>query len=161
MAWRAPTSQEATDAFYPGYAEAMTRIGRERGWPGMTRAAFDAGLSPRGHLLIGSPAEVVDKILFQHEHLRHDRFLMQMAVGPVPTAALMRSIELFGTKVAPEIRRALPKSARVAAEHRRRHRPRRSSMKASSWPGAMARRIRRASLMAFSIDSSLARKVLP
>jgi probable LLM family oxidoreductase len=110
----APTSQEAADAFYPGYAEAMSRIGRERGWSGMTRDAFAAGTGPRGHLLVGSPAEVVDKILAQHEHFGHDRFLMQMAVGPVPTTALMRSIELFGTKVAPEVRRALSRAVPAA-----------------------------------------------
>jgi len=98
------TSQEAADDFFPGYAHAMTRIGRERGWPPTTRQQFDAAIGPRGHLLVGSPQQVVDKIMSQRGYFHHDRFLMQMGVGPIPQAKLMRSIELFATKVAPAIR---------------------------------------------------------
>jgi alkanesulfonate monooxygenase SsuD/methylene tetrahydromethanopterin reductase-like flavin-dependent oxidoreductase (luciferase family) len=85
----------------------MTRIGRERGWPPTTRAQFDALRSPRGALLVGSPREVTDKILFQHRLFGHDRFLMQMSVGTLPHAQVMRSIELLGTEVAPAVRQAL------------------------------------------------------
>jgi alkanesulfonate monooxygenase SsuD/methylene tetrahydromethanopterin reductase-like flavin-dependent oxidoreductase (luciferase family) len=85
----------------------MTSVGRERGWPPTTREHFDAGRSPRGHLAVGSPQEVVEKILRQHEALGHQRYLMQMSVGTLPHAKLMRSIELLGTKVAPEVRKAL------------------------------------------------------
>jgi probable LLM family oxidoreductase len=103
----AATSQQASDAFFPGYAEVMSRIGRERGWPPTTRMEFDASRHLRGANFVGSPAEIVDKILFQHEIFGHDRFLMQMTVGPTPHAAVLESIELFGTHVAPQVRKAV------------------------------------------------------
>ncbi|MEN8373979.1 MAG: LLM class flavin-dependent oxidoreductase [Gemmatimonadota bacterium] len=106
----APTSQGARDAFFEPYAEIMTRIGRERGWPPLARAQFDAGCGPRGHLFVGSPQEVVDKILFQHEIFGHQRFLMQ-TVGTVPHAEVLRGIELYGTEVAPAVRKALSSAA--------------------------------------------------
>ena len=108
----ADTSQAAADTFFPPYAEVMSRIGAERGWPATTRQDFEASRHLRGANFVGSPQEIVDKVLFQHEIFAHDRFLMQMTVGPTPHAAVMRSIELFGTKVAPEVRR----STRLAAE---------------------------------------------
>jgi len=101
----ADTSQQAADEFYPSYAAQMSRLGQERGWPPMTRDRFDASLSLRQHLMIGSPEQVIEKILFQHERLGHQRYLMQMAVGSMPHAQTMRSIELFGTKVAPAVRK--------------------------------------------------------
>ena len=85
----------------------MSRIGRERGWPLMTRAQFDASRGPRGALLVGDPQEVAAKILFEHEIFRNDRFLMQMSVGSMPHAQIMRSIELFGTTVAEIVRKRL------------------------------------------------------
>ena len=85
----------------------MSRIGRERGWPPTTRRQFDASISPRGALLVGSPQEVIDKILFEHELFKHDRFLAQMALGAMPHDKIMRAIELFGTRVAPAIRKEL------------------------------------------------------
>jgi probable LLM family oxidoreductase len=103
----ADTSQQAADEFFPSYAAQMTHIGRERGWPPTTRAQFDAGLHLRAHLAIGSPEQVTEKILYQHEKLGHQRYLMQMSVGTMPHAQTMRSIELFGTKVAPAVRKAL------------------------------------------------------
>jgi alkanesulfonate monooxygenase SsuD/methylene tetrahydromethanopterin reductase-like flavin-dependent oxidoreductase (luciferase family) len=87
----------------------MTRIGRERGWPPFTRAQFDQGRSPRGHLMVGTPDEAVTKILAQHEVFRHDRYLMQMQVGAQPQDAILRSIELLGTVVAPRVRAELAK----------------------------------------------------
>ncbi len=102
----AATSRAARDTFYGPYSEIMTRIGRERGWPPTTRPQFDAGCEPRGHLVVGSPSEVVDKILFQHEVFGHQRFLMQ-TVGTVPHADALKGIELFGTEVAPAVRKAL------------------------------------------------------
>lgn len=101
----APTSQQARDEFYPHYAEAMNRIGRERGWPPLTRAQFDALCGPKGYLLVGSPQEVTDKILYEHELFGHQRMMLQMDTGATPHEGLMRSIELFGTKVAPEVRK--------------------------------------------------------
>lgn len=101
----AETSQQAADEFYPSYAAQMSRLGVERGWPPMTRDRFDASLGLRQHLMIGSPEQVIEKILFQHERLGHRRYLMQMSVGTMPHAQTMRSIELFGTKVAPVVRK--------------------------------------------------------
>ncbi len=106
----ADTSQAAADEFFPSYAAQMTHIGRERGWPPTTRAQFDAGLNLRAHLAVGSPEQVTEKILHQHQALGHQRYLMQMSVGTMPHAQTMRSIELFGTKVASAVRSALRKS---------------------------------------------------
>jgi probable LLM family oxidoreductase len=103
----ADTKQQAADEAFPPFAEAMSRIGRERGWPPTTRAQFDASATLRGASFIGSPNEVVEKILFQHEFFQHDRFLVQFSVGALPHKALLHSIELFGTKVAPAVRKAL------------------------------------------------------
>jgi probable LLM family oxidoreductase len=103
----ADTSKQAADEWYPSYAEVMTRIGRERGWPPATRAQFDAQRGPRGALLIGTADEVAEKIVLQHGIFRHQRFLMQFSVGTMPHAQIMRAIELFGTKVAPAVRAAL------------------------------------------------------
>jgi probable LLM family oxidoreductase len=100
----AETSQQAADEFFPSYAGMMSRIGRERGWPPMTRAQFDQLRSPRGALVVGSPAEVAEKILFQHELFGHERFLAQISVGAMPHDRVMRAIELLGTEVAPIVR---------------------------------------------------------
>ena len=105
--WVATDSRQAADAFYPAYAEVMTRIGRERGWPPATRAGFEAQRSPRGALLVGNPEEVAAKILFEHEVFGNDRFLVQMTVGPMPHAEVLRSIELFGTEVVPLVRKEI------------------------------------------------------
>ena len=107
----ADISQRAADEFFPSYAAQMSRIGRERGWPPTTRTQFNAGLPVQGHLAVGSPEQVIEKILYQHEKLGHARYLMQMSVGTMPHAQTMRSIELFGTKVAPAVRDALKKKA--------------------------------------------------
>jgi probable LLM family oxidoreductase len=104
----ADTSQRAADEFFPSYAAQMSRIGRERGWPPTSREQFDASLGLRQHLAVGSPEQVIEKILYQHEKLGHQRYLMQMSVGTMPHAQTMRSIELFGTKVAPAVRKAIP-----------------------------------------------------
>ncbi|MGH7598399.1 MAG: LLM class flavin-dependent oxidoreductase [bacterium] len=106
-AYLADTSQQAAEEFFPSYAEVMTRIGRERGWAGMTRQQFDALRSPDGALLVGSPQEVIEKILFQHEIFGHQRFLAQLTVGSMPHDKTMHAIELLGTKVAPVVRKEL------------------------------------------------------
>ena len=111
----ADTAEAATAAFYEPYAETMSRIGRERGWPGLTRAQFEAGRAPSGHLTVGTPAEAIAKILAQHAVFGHQRYLMQMRVGLMPHAAVMRSIELFGTVVAPAVRQALGEKAGAPA----------------------------------------------
>ncbi len=106
-AYVAETSQRAAREFYPGYAAMMTRIGRERGWPPMTREQFDSMRSPQGALVVGSPQEVTEKILAQHEIFGHSRFLAQMSVGTMPHGDVMRAIELLGTEVAPAVRAAV------------------------------------------------------
>jgi probable LLM family oxidoreductase len=103
----ADDSKAAADACFPNYAEAMGRIGPERGWPPMSRAQFDAGCGLHGALAVGSPDEVIEKILFQHKFFGHQRYLMQMSVGALPHDWMMRSIELLGTLVAPAVRKAL------------------------------------------------------
>jgi probable LLM family oxidoreductase len=103
----APTSQAAADLAFPPFARMMDRIGRERGWPPMSRAAFEASRQPEGANFVGSPTEVAEKILAQHAIFNHDRFLIQFSVGTLPHADVMRSIELFGTEVAPLVRREL------------------------------------------------------
>ena len=112
----AETSEAAADIFYPGYKEVMTRIGRERGWPPQTRAQFEAGRGPHGHLLVGSPDEVIEKILFQHDIFGNTRSLLQMTVGPVPHDKVLRSIELFATKVAPVVRAEVARRTAKAAK---------------------------------------------
>ncbi len=101
----APTSREAVDEAFPPFATMMDRIGRERGWPPMSRAAFEQSRTLRGANFVGTPEEVVEKILFQHEIFGHQRFLLQMTVGTMPHEKVLRSIELFGTEVAPAVRR--------------------------------------------------------
>jgi probable LLM family oxidoreductase len=105
----ADTAEAAVEAFFEPYAEVMSRVGRERGWPPLTRAQFDQGRGSRGHLMVGTPDEAIAKILAQHEVFRHDRYLMQMAVGDQPQAAILRSIELLGAVVAPRVRAELAK----------------------------------------------------
>ena len=103
-AYVAETSQQAADEFFPSYAAMMNAIGRERSWSPMTRQGFDALCSPRGALVVGSPQDVVEKILFQHEIFGHERFLAQISVGTLPHANALRAVELLGTEVAPALR---------------------------------------------------------
>ncbi|HXH88130.1 MAG TPA: LLM class flavin-dependent oxidoreductase [Gaiellaceae bacterium] len=103
--------EEAADDYFPGYAAMMNRIGRERGWPALQRQDYDALRSPRGALLVGSPEQVAEKTLFQHELFEHDRCLAQFSVGTLPHASVLRSIELFGTEVAPLVRAELGRRA--------------------------------------------------
>ena len=99
------SSQQAADVFYGPYAEVMGRIGKERGWGPMQRGQYEQMRSVHGSLLVGSPQQVIDKIAYQYELFKNTRFLAQMSVGPLPHQKLMQSIELFGTQVAPAIRK--------------------------------------------------------
>lgn len=112
----ADTSNQAGDEFFPSYTSMMNRIGKERGWAPMSRQDFDAMRSQKGSLVVGSPQEVIDKILYEYDLFKHTRFLAQMSVGTMPHDKILRSIELFGTKVAPEIRKALNPTAKIAKE---------------------------------------------
>ena len=109
-AYVAETSQRAADEFFPSYAGMMTRIGRERGWSPMTRTQFNQLTSQRGALVVGSPQQVIEKILFEHEIFGHQRFLAQISVGTMPHDQVMRAIELLGTEVAPAVRKATEQS---------------------------------------------------
>jgi alkanesulfonate monooxygenase SsuD/methylene tetrahydromethanopterin reductase-like flavin-dependent oxidoreductase (luciferase family) len=93
----------------------MDKIGRERGWPPHTRQDYNASATRRGSNFVGSPEQTVEKILYQHELFDHDRFLVQFSVGTMPHAKIMRSIELFGTEVAPAVRRELAPALIVSA----------------------------------------------
>lgn len=105
--WVSDTSQQAVQEFYPGYAEVMTRLGRERGWAPMSRDHFEVMRSKEGSLLVGSPQEVIDKILFEHELFGHTRYMAQMGVGSVDHKHVMHAIELYGNVVAPAVRKAI------------------------------------------------------
>jgi probable LLM family oxidoreductase len=105
----AETTRAAIAAFYAPYAAVMTQLGRERGWPPMTPQQFDALRAPRGSLALGSPQEVIEKLLFVHEVLGLDRILLHLSVGTMPHAEVMRAIQLLGTEVAPAVRAAVAK----------------------------------------------------
>src|SRR5260221_8759902 len=108
LGYVAATTQEAADDFFPGYARAFTDIGRERGWPAVTRAGFDAQRGPHGALLVGSPDEVVEKIIRHSEALGGvSRFTFPMNAASLPHAKLMRAIEMLGSRVAPQVRKEL------------------------------------------------------
>jgi probable LLM family oxidoreductase len=106
-AFVADTSAVAADTFFGPYSAVMTRIGRERGWSPMTRGQFDHALGLHEHLVVGDVDAVIEKILFQHSIFGHSRFMAQMSIGPMPHNAVLRSIELFGTEVAPRVRAEL------------------------------------------------------
>jgi probable LLM family oxidoreductase len=101
----ADDSQTARDEFYPPYSDVMNRIGSERGWPPGTREQFEASTDLQGALLVGSPQEVTDKILYQHELFGHTRFLAQMSLGAMPHDKILHSMELLATKVVPAVKK--------------------------------------------------------
>jgi alkanesulfonate monooxygenase SsuD/methylene tetrahydromethanopterin reductase-like flavin-dependent oxidoreductase (luciferase family) len=105
LGYVAATTQEAVEDFFPGYARAFTDIGKERGWPPVTRAHFEAQRGPHGALLVGSPDEVAEKIARHSEALGGvSRFTFQMNVASLPHEKLMKAIELLGTEIAPALR---------------------------------------------------------
>jgi probable LLM family oxidoreductase len=102
LGYIAQTTEKAVHEFYPGYAETFTRIGRERGWPPVTRPHFDSQNGPTGALLVGGPEEIAEKILHHSEALGGiSRFTFQMDNAGLSHAQLLNAIELLGTKVAP------------------------------------------------------------
>ncbi len=103
----ADDSDQAGDEFYPSYAMMMNRIGQERGWSPLSRQQFEYSRTPKGALAVGSPQEVIDKILYEHELFGNTRFLAQMSMGDMPHKKVMKSIELYGDIVAPAVRKAL------------------------------------------------------
>lgn len=103
----ADDSQQAADEYWGPYSYVMSQLGRERGWSPMSRAQYEGMRGPEGALLVGSPQQVIDKILMEREVLGLTRFLLHISVGTLPHAQVMRSIELLGTVVAPAVRKAV------------------------------------------------------
>lgn len=99
-------SQHAAETFFPAQKQVMDQIGRERGWGPQSRAQFDEAMGPEGAQFVGSPQQIVDKILGLKEDLGFDRVLIQMAIGVIDHAEMMKAIEVLGTKVAPALRKA-------------------------------------------------------
>ena len=108
LGYVADTDQQAADDFFPGYAEAFTKIGRERGWPPVTRGQFEALRRPTGALMVSDPETAAEKVLRMSEALGGiDRISFQMSVAALPHAKLLHATELLGARVAPIIRKAL------------------------------------------------------
>jgi probable LLM family oxidoreductase len=106
------TSQGARETFYPYYSRYIGQNMPSARGRGLPRDAFDQWAAPRGALFAGSPSEIVDKILWEHDLLGHDRFLAQIGLGGLPFADTARSIELLATEVLPAVRKALGDSER-------------------------------------------------
>ncbi|HVU10161.1 MAG TPA: LLM class flavin-dependent oxidoreductase [Phototrophicaceae bacterium] len=109
----ADSRQQAIDESFPAVAASMNKIGRERGWSPMRKEQYEASATVRGANFVGSPDDIIEKILFQHAIFGHQRLLLQLSVGTMPHDKLMHAIELLGTKVAPVVRAEIAK--RVAA----------------------------------------------
>jgi len=108
LGYVAPTTRQAIDDFFPGYARAVASVAKERGWPAVTRADFDAQRTPEGALLVGDAGEVVEKIVRYNEALGGiSRLSFQMNAASLPHAKLMQAIEAIGTRVAPALRQGL------------------------------------------------------
>jgi probable LLM family oxidoreductase len=103
----ADDSTQAADDYFPSFQQMMNKIGRERGWSGITRQQFENSRTLRGSDFVGDPDEVIEKILFQHKVFNHQRFLIQLGIGTIPHAKMMRAVELLGTKVAPVVRKEI------------------------------------------------------
>jgi alkanesulfonate monooxygenase SsuD/methylene tetrahydromethanopterin reductase-like flavin-dependent oxidoreductase (luciferase family) len=103
----ADSSQEAVDEHYPLATAVMNKIGRERGWQPTTQAQLEQQRFLRGSDFVGSPDEIIEKILFQHDIFKHQRFLLYMGNNAIEHQKMMRAIELFGTKVAPVVRQEI------------------------------------------------------
>jgi probable LLM family oxidoreductase len=103
----AETDEQAREDLWPHYQTMMARIGRERGWPPMTRGQFDAAAGPEGTLFVGSPETVATKIAFAAKGLGLSRFDLKYGNGGLGHDKLMKSIELYGTRVIPRVRELL------------------------------------------------------
>lgn len=106
LGYVANSTEEAVENYYPGYAKTFTKIGRERGWPPVSRARFDAQNGATGALVVGGPEEVAQKILHHSEALGGiSRFAFQMDNAGLSHEQLLRAIELIGTRVVPMVNR--------------------------------------------------------
>jgi probable LLM family oxidoreductase len=112
LGYVAETSRQAADDFFPGYARAINTVGKERGWGPMTRAQFEAQLTPNGALLVGSPDEVAAKILRHSEALGGiSRLTFMMNGSSLSHPNLMSAIELIADRVAPVVRERVASAA--------------------------------------------------
>ena len=102
-------SKQTAEEYYPVYSAQMDRVGRSRGWPPYKRQQYDMGRSKDGALIISDANEAIDKILQMQEMFGLTRFSAHMDVGGPSHLSLMKSIEIFGTKIAPKVREALKK----------------------------------------------------
>ncbi len=102
--------QQTADEYYPLYAAQMNRVGSTRGWPPYQKQQYNIGRDKKGHLLIGDANEAIDKILHLKELFGLTRFSAHMDVGGPSHQSLMKSIEIYGTKIAPKVREALQKN---------------------------------------------------
>ncbi len=103
----ADSAQQAADDYYPTATLMMNKIGRERGWSPATRQQMEASKTLRGADFVGSPKEIIEKTLFQHELFGHQRLLLQLGLGTIEHAKMLRAIELLGTEVAPVVRQEI------------------------------------------------------
>jgi probable LLM family oxidoreductase len=105
LGYVAATTDEAVNDFWPGYERAFTDVGKERGWPPVTRAGFEIQRGPQGALIVGNADQVVEKILYYNKTLGGiSRITFQMNAASLPHAKLMKAIETLGTRVAPLVR---------------------------------------------------------
>ena len=100
----AEDSQSAADDFYPAHHGVFSRIGQERGWRPGGRSEYDTALRPAGHLLVGSPQQVIDQLCAEYDAFGNTRFLLQTSIGNLPHKKVLRSMELLATKVIPAVR---------------------------------------------------------
>jgi probable LLM family oxidoreductase len=109
------TEQQAVDDYYPSATVVMNKIGRERGWPPATRQQLESSRTLRGADFVGSPDQIIEKILFQHEIFEHQRLLLQLGVGTIEHQKVMHAIELLGTQVAPVVREEIARRTATAS----------------------------------------------
>ena len=110
----AEDGERAVDEAFPYFAQVMNKIGRERGWPPMSRRQFEASCGPQGANFVGSPEQIVEKILFHHAIFGHQRVLLMPSIGTMPHDKVMRAVELLGTEVAPAVRAEVARREAVA-----------------------------------------------
>ncbi len=111
----ADDSQQAADDYFPSYQMMMNKIGRERGWPPVSRQQFESARTLRGSDFVGNPDDIIAKILFQHQLFGHQRLLLQLGIGTIAHEKMMRAIELLGTKIAPVVREEIGRRTQPAS----------------------------------------------
>jgi probable LLM family oxidoreductase len=115
LGYIAENSQDAIEQYYPSYINSMSRVAKERGWGTLDRDSYDPLVTSAGAFYVGSPAQITEKILAAHEVFDHDRFVFQIGGATIPHKDNLKAIELFGTRVVPEVNKALAgKNAAIA-----------------------------------------------